>query len=117
MSRQKDSNSRVVYSTEHGRMCPDCNKPAAECRCGQKSKPPHGDGKVRVYRETKGRKGKGVTVISGLAMDEDAIKQLARRLKTRCGSGGTVKNGVIEIQGDRREKAAEELAKEGFNVD
>lgn len=109
-------NNGVVYSTEHGRMCPGCGKPVAECRCRQKKTPPGGDGIVRIGRETKGRKGKGVTVISGIPLDEKGIKELAKHLKARCGAGGTVKDGVIEIQGDHRDALLEELRKRGWTV-
>jgi translation initiation factor 1 len=110
------SNSRLVYSTEKGRMCPECGKPTAKCRCRKKPAGSPGDGIVRISRETKGRKGKGVTLITGTGLDPEALKQLAKRLKARCGSGGTVKNGQIEIQGDHRDMLAEELKKEGFTV-
>lgn len=116
MSNSRDGNSRLVYSTEKGRMCPECGRPYDKCRCGKKPAAPRGDGIVRVSRETKGRKGKGVTLITGTGLEHEALKQLAKRLKTRCGSGGTVKNGEIEIQGDHRDLLEEELRKEGFTV-
>lgn len=116
MSYDSDTNSRLVYSTEKGRMCPKCGKPSEDCRCSQKPAASPGDGIVRISRETKGRKGKGVSLITGTSLDPEALKQLARRLKARCGSGGTVKNGVIEIQGDHRDILEEELRKEGFTV-
>lgn len=95
------TNSRLVYSTETGRVCPGCGKPVAMCVCkAQASARPPGDGIVRVSRETAGRKGKGVTVIKGLPLDDAALATLAKQLKASCGSGGTVKAGVIEIQGD-----------------
>jgi translation initiation factor 1 len=114
------SNSRLVYSTGTGRACPECGRPLAECRC-KRSKPaqptaPKGDGIVRVGRETKGRKGKGVTVISGVPLTGDALEELATRLKKRCGSGGTVDGGVIEIQGDHRDTLVAELGKLGYTV-
>ena len=114
------SNSRLVYSTGTGRLCPECGRPLAECRC-KRSKPaqpvvPKGDGIVRVGRETKGRKGKGVTVISGVPLAGDALEELATRLKKRCGSGGTVDGGVIEIQGDHRDTLVAELGKLGYTV-
>jgi translation initiation factor 1 len=77
---------------------------------------PRGDGIVRVGRETKGRKGKGVTVISGVPLAGDALEELATRLKKRCGSGGTVDGGVIEIQGDHRDMLVTELGKLGYTV-
>ena len=106
----------IVYSTAHGRMCPTCAKPIAECVCKKKKAIPEGDGVVRVGRETKGRKGKGVTVITGVPLHETELKELAKQLKARCGAGGTVKDGVIEIQGDHREVLLEELRKRGWKV-
>lgn len=109
-------NSTTVYSTEHGRMCPDCGKPVSGCSCSKKSKAPRGDGIVRIGRETKGRKGKGVTVITGVPLDGDGLLELARQLKQKCGTGGTVKDGVIEIQGDQREQLVEMLTRQGYTV-
>ncbi len=107
----------IVYSTAHGRMCPNCGKPLPECICRNKpSASVKGDGIVRVARETKGRKGAGVTVISGIPLDGEELKALAKELKTLCGSGGTVKGGVIEIQGDHRDRLLEALAKRGWKV-
>lgn len=97
-------------------MCPGCKRPEAECQCRKETAAPCGDGIVRVGRETKGRKGKGVCIISGISLEDQDLARLARRLKSRCGSGGTVKNGVIEIQGDHRDLLVEELKKEGFTV-
>ena len=102
----------LVYSTESGRICPGCRLPVAACVCGKKVIPA-GDGIVRVSRETKGRKGKGVTLIKGLPLDEAALTSLAKQLKAQCGSGGTVKAGVIEIQGDHIERVMEALKKAG----
>ena len=67
-------------------------------------------------RSTKGRKGKGVTVITGIPLDRDELQQLAKQLKQKCGSGGTVKEGAIEIQGDHRDTLVEELKKHGFTA-
>ena len=75
-----------------------------------------GDGIVRVGRETKGRKGKGVTVVTGVPLTADALDELGSKLKRICGSGGTVKDGVIEIQGDHRDLLVTELAKRGWTV-
>ena len=108
--------SRLVYSTEMGRMCPKCGQPAGSCVCGPAARPPAGDGIVRVARETKGRKGKGVTVITGLSLPPSELKALGRHLKQVCGSGGTVKAGSIEIQGDHRDRLLEELQKRGFTA-
>lgn len=106
----------IVYSTEHGRMCPDCGKPVAECVCRKGSAIPQGDGIVRVSRDTKGRKGKTMTVVTGVLLDEAGLQKLATELKRRCGAGGTVKDGVIEIQGDHRDLVAAELTKRGYTV-
>jgi translation initiation factor 1 len=111
--------SALVYSTEAGgRVCPDCRAPMAQCRCKEleKARAPATDGIVRVSNETKGRKGKGVTVIKGLALDAAALAAVGKQLKTACGSGGTVKDGVIEIQGDHRELVIAALVKQGHTV-
>ncbi|MBF0371727.1 MAG: translation initiation factor Sui1 [Magnetococcales bacterium] len=114
--KARKTKERLVYSTEQGKMCPECGKPSSTCICrGKKSAPP-ADGIVRVSRETKGRKGKGVTLIKGVAMDSAALIQLGKKLKTTCGSGGTVKNGVIEIQGDHIERVMAYLKKQGLKV-
>jgi translation initiation factor 1 len=110
------NDSRLVYSTEQGKMCPSCGNPVAGCGCRRAAKLPKGDGIVRVSRETKGRKGKGVTVISGVPLPSPELTALGRRLKQLCGSGGTVKNGVIEIQGDHRDRLVVELQKRGYVV-
>ncbi len=109
-------NSRLVYSSSTGRICPECGKAVAACVCKKKSASPAGDGIVRVRRESKGRGGKTVTVISGLPPDDAKVKALAGELKKRCGTGGTVKDGVIEIQGDHRELLLAELATRGFKA-
>lgn len=101
----------AVYSTEHGRMCPECNHPVAACACGQNKAGPAGDGVVRIGRETKGRKGKGVTIVTGVPLEPNDMKKLAKELKKKCGTGGTVKDGVIEIQGDHRDLLLEILSK------
>lgn len=114
------SSSRLVFSTGAGRLCPECTRPLADCRC-RRSKPaqpavPTGDGIVRVGRETKGRKGKGVTVVKGVPLAHDDLEALATKLKKRCGCGGTVDAGVIEIQGDHRDLLVQELAGLGYTV-
>jgi translation initiation factor 1 len=109
--------SRPVYSTAAGRLCPDCGKPVAACVCREKQKQTvKGDGIVRIGRETKGRGGKGVTLITGLPLNEELLKELASKLKQTCGTGGTVKDGVIEIQGDHREKLCAYLQKAGYKT-
>jgi translation initiation factor 1 len=102
------NNSRLVYSTATGRVKP----PGPE----KKAALPPGDGIVRIRRETKGRKGKGVTTVSGLALGQDELESLATRLKKLCGCGGSVKQGVIEIQGDQRDIVKAELEKQGWTV-
>lgn len=97
-------------------MCPDCGKAIAQCICKQDQGVPDGDGIVRVGRETKGRKGKGVTTVSGVPLEPAALKKLAKQLKQRCSTGGSIKDGVIEIQGDHRDLLVELLKKEGFTV-
>lgn len=100
--KKRGSEDGPVYSTQHGRLCPKCALPVDRCRCGAPAAR-GGDGVVRVGRETKGRKGAGVTVVTGLPLDDAGLKALAGELKRRCGSGGTVRDGVIEIQGDHRD--------------
>jgi translation initiation factor 1 len=106
---------RVVYSTEHGKICSGCSNPVKQCTCC-KQKAPIGDGNVRVSHETKGRKGKGVTLIKGLAMDAVTLKLMGKKLKVMCGSGGTVKEGVIEIQGEHIECILDYLKKQGVTA-
>ena len=107
----------LVYSTESGRMCPACRHPMARCQCRAGGRAaPAGDGKVRVLRETKGRGGKAVTLVKGLALDEAALVALGKQLKAVCGSGGTVKDGVIEVQGDHVERVMAALQKLGHKV-
>ena len=114
--KRRNGPGGLVYSTSHGSMCPRCGRPVAQCICRAAPVSPKGDGVVRVGRETKGRKGKGVTVVTGLALGAEELAALATRLKKRCGSGGTVKDGVIEIQGDHRDLVVAELAALGMNV-
>jgi translation initiation factor 1 len=113
--KAKHSEDRIVYSTEQGKICPGCGNPVKQCTC-RKQKSPVGDGNVRVSRETKGRKGKGVTLIKGLAMDTDSLASMGKKLKAMCGAGGTVKEGVIEIQGDHIERVLEYLKKQGVKA-
>lgn len=116
MKRFEEKNSRLVYSTEHGRTCPVCKKSINRCTCGKKSPQPAGDGIVRVGRATKGRKGKGVTVVTGIPENDGQLKQIAKTLKQKCGSGGTVKNATIEIQGNHRDLLVNELKTMGYTV-
>ena len=116
MEMKKSSHTPLVYSTEQGRMCPGCGKPSAACVCRQQKSGIPGDGVVRIGRETKGRKGAGVTVIIGLPLDPDGVSALARELKKICGSGGTVKEGRIEIQGDHRQLLLAEMHRRGWKA-
>ena len=113
---KKNVSGGLVYSTDAGRMCPDCRRPVASCRCSQKKPVLKTGGVVHVSRETKGRGGKSVTLVKGLALDALALALLGKQLKTACGSGGTVKDGVIEVQGDHADTLVAVLQKQGHNV-
>ncbi len=108
-------NSKLVYSTDMGRTCPNCEEAIADCTCNDDS-PPEGDGIVRIHLETKGRKGKGVSIVKGLPLDKSALKALAKELKQKCGVGGSVKEFDIEIQGDHRDQLLSLLQKKGYTV-
>ncbi len=114
--KSKNRGDGLVYSTEFGKMCPHCNNPVKNCICRRTGSIPKNDGIVRLMRETKGRKGKGVTLITGVPMDDEGLKKLAKSLKQKCGSGGSLKNGVIEIQGDHRDVLEKELGRLGYKV-
>lgn len=114
--KNKLSTDGLVYSTEAGRMCPVCRQPVAQCVCRQTAAVPAGDGVVRVSRETKGRGGKAVTVVKGLVLGTLELAALGKQLKAACGSGGAVKDGVIEIQGDHVEKVMAALKALGHTV-
>lgn len=116
MAKKSKSSSRLVYSTDGGRLCPQCHRPVTGCVCGADRPVATGDGIARISRETKGRGGKAVTVISGLALDTVALKKLCKELKQRCGVGGAVKEDRIEIQGDQRELLRTELERRSFLV-
>ncbi|MBK8971025.1 MAG: stress response translation initiation inhibitor YciH [Hahellaceae bacterium] len=104
-----------VYSTEHGRLCPDCGHPVKQCQCkAQARAAPKPGGKVQIRRETKGRKGKGVTVIEGLPLDQTELEQLAKALRQHCGVGGTCHPGLIELQGEQQAKAKAFLQQRGL---
>ena len=109
------SQDLTVYSTESGRHCTKCGKPISQCIC-KKAARTTGDGVVRIARESKGRKGKTVTLVSGVTLEDEAIHNLLSSLKRLCGAGGAFKQGVIEIQGDHRDTVFEELKKRGFTV-
>ncbi len=104
----------LVYSTEAGRMCPDCRQALALCLCQQRvTARPQGDGTVRVSRESKGRGGKTVTLGRGLPLAAAALAQRGKQLRTACGTGGTVKDGLLELQGDHVEKTLAWLQQQG----
>ena len=113
---KKSKYTGVVYSTESGKICPDCGHPEKKCCCSRKKNPHPSDGIVRISRETKGRKGSGVSLISGLPLAEADLKKLAKHLKKKCGSGGTVKKGIIEIQGNHRDTLLDVLTNMGYRV-
>ncbi|MFJ5508662.1 stress response translation initiation inhibitor YciH [Pectobacterium jejuense] len=106
MNMRRDENSQLVYSTETGRIKPEEEQVVR----------PKGDGIVRIQRQTSGRKGKGVCLISGLDLDDTALDKLAAELKKKCGCGGSVKDGVIEIQGDKRDLLKQLLEAKGMKV-
>ena len=113
---KNSSKGGLVYSTELGRICPECRHALAECACKASAKAaPTGDGVVRVSRQTKGRGGKTVTLVKGLALDALALALLGKELRTACGSGGTVKDGVIEVQGDHCDLVMEALRSRGHS--
>ena len=103
---------RLVYSTDQGRLCPDCNQ--AVCQCQQLKQAGPGDGNVRISFETKGRKGKGATVIRGIPLAGTELKKLLKELKQKTSTGGSVKDGTLELQGDQREKVLNLLSNRGY---
>ena len=112
--RRSDSGG-LVYSTESGRMCPQCRKALGACVCAALPMPA-GDGNVRVSRDSKGRGGKVVTVVRGLPLDAVALGLLGKELRAACGSGGTVKQGVVEVQGDHVLRILDLLAAKGWKA-
>ncbi|WP_111415435.1 translation initiation factor Sui1 [Billgrantia lactosivorans] len=119
MASLQDQLRGLVYSTEHGDMCPHCRQPQHACRCAElaeRERLAALDGTVRIRRETSGRKGKGVTTIAGLPLGDAELKALAKTLKKRCGTGGSINRGVIEIQGDHRAVLKAELERLGYTV-
>jgi len=111
----KKTRQGLVYSTETGKLCPGCGQAPKQCSC-KKTQAVPSDGVVRISRQTKGRKGAGVSLITGVPLVEAELKSLAKNLKQKCGTGGTIKDGVIEIQGDHRELLCELLQKAGYTV-
>ena len=116
MKSNRNNNKGIVYSTDPGRVCEKCGFPSKRCACNKSSVNHPNDGIVRIGRATKGLKGSGVCIITGIALEDKALKKLAKELKQKCGTGGTVKSGVIEIQGDHRELLKAELIKHGYTV-
>lgn len=116
MSGTRKKTTGLVYSTDRGRLCPGCGEPLAGCRCRREAAGPAGNGKVRLHRESKGRGGRVVTVVRGLPLADAELKALARTLKQKCGVGGAVKDGCIEIQGEQRELLRRELERRGYQV-
>jgi translation initiation factor 1 len=108
--------SRTVYSTETGRVCPVCGQPVDSCRCSQHAAHPKGDNVVRVSLDRKGRGGKSVTLVTGLPGTDEELKAISAELKRRCGTGGTLKDGVIEIQGDHRDNILTALQSKGIRA-
>ncbi|MGH8231996.1 MAG: translation initiation factor Sui1 [Steroidobacteraceae bacterium] len=108
----------IVYSTGAGRMCPGCRRTIARCVCktAAAAAARAQAGAVRVSRQTQGRAGKAVTVINGLPLSAAALTELASELKRHCGSGGTVRDGVIELQGEHRDAVVAELRRRGFSA-
>ena len=104
--------SRLVYSTDQGRLCPDCQQ--AQCQCST-STAEAGDGNVRIRLETKGRKGKGVTTVTGIPLVGAELKKLLKELKQKTSTGGAVKDQTLELQGDQREKLLLLLSNRGWS--
>ncbi len=108
--------TRIVYSTGQGRMCPRCGRPVSGCICAVEKPADRNDGFIRIRLEKKGRGGKTVTIVSGVPLDRHGIDELASELKRKLGAGGTISNGIIEIQGDRRDAIFLELTRREFRV-
>ena len=109
---------RVVYDTAIGRTdrCSYCRRRLEACVCPSQPGRPAPDGTARIRRERKGRRGKTVTVVEGLAVGPQRLEELAAILKRTCGSGGTVATGNLEIQGDHRQRVADKLTELGYRV-
>ncbi len=107
---------RIVYSTDQGKMCPDCGEPQDACRCATLETAGATDGIVRLHRQTKGRNGKPVTLITGLGLTSSELKKMAKQLKQQCGVGGSVEGYDILIQGDKRELIKSILESQEFTV-
>jgi translation initiation factor 1 len=110
------ASTRIIYSTGIGSLCPNCRRPVRECVCPKGAPGAAKPSVIRVGRETQGRAGKSVSTVTGLPLSVADIEALATKLKKRCGSGGTVRNGIIEIQGDHRDAIVAELTKMGWQA-
>ena len=117
MTTSKESDYRVVYTTEEGAVCPECKRQKGKCTCADARKMQvKGDGNVRVRRETNGRGGKTVTTITGLAMNQVELQALLKDFKRVCGAGGAIKDGVVEIQGDHCDLILRDLGRRGIKA-
>lgn len=106
--------NRIVYDSDFGRTnCPTCQRPVSRCKCRQEQ-PETGDGIVRVRREL--RRGKPTTVVMGVPLTDPELRHLAKQLKKKCSTGGSVKQGIIEVQGDQRDVVVRELEAQGYTV-
>ena len=114
--KARSATGGLVYSTDGGRTCAGCRQPVVNCVCSATNTVVATDGVARVSRETKGRGGKVVTLVRGLALQPLALAVLGKQLKAACGSGGTVKDGVVEIQGEHCARVTELLRAQGFLV-
>jgi translation initiation factor 1 len=117
MTKNREGDYRVVYTTEEGALCPECKRPKNKCSCAEARRlSVKGDGNVRVRRETNGRGGKTVTTITGLALNQNELQALLKDLKRTCGAGGAVKDGILEVQGDHCDIVLRELARRGMSA-
>ncbi len=110
----RSSYGALVYSTDGGRMCPQCRQMVAACQCAALKAAPAAGGKVRVSLETKGRGGKSVTLVRGLPLGPLELAALGKQLRTVCGAGGTVRDGVVEVQGDHQDRVTAWLRQQGL---
>ncbi len=118
VKKRLSADDGIVYSTASGEICPNCGQAIKKCICRKikAEQIPAGDGIVRITRETKGRKGSGVTLLNGICKNANDLKVLAKELKKKCGTGGSIKDSTIELQGDVREQSKTILEKKGFKV-
>ena len=107
---------RLVYSTDEGRVCPQCGQPVANCRCGLRDETIPARIVAKLRLEKKGRGGKTVTVVDNLPRNAAFLNELSQVLKRACGTGGSVQDGAVELQGDLRDRARDFLVKRGFTV-